>query len=67
MSTTTTVGRVAVEDKVKAAGMGEKRESKNYKGFVAGVFSGVGKLTGEFTPTSVLEARIASNWMYSQE
>lgn len=26
----------------------KKREAKNYRGFVAGVFSGVSKLTGRF-------------------
>lgn len=28
----------------------DARPSQNYKGFVAGVFSGISKLTGEITP-----------------
>ena len=30
------------------------RPNKNYKGFVAGVFSGISKLTGEMTPVNWL-------------
>lgn len=31
----------------------DARSNQNYKGFVAGVFSGISKLTGEMTPMSV--------------
>lgn len=32
----------------------DARPSQNYKGFVAGVFSGISKLTGEMTPANSL-------------
>jgi hypothetical protein len=47
MSTTTTTGHGVIGN-VKPAIVAEKTEgSQNYKGFVAGVFSGVSKLTGK--------------------
>ena len=42
---------------MKAAGMNKKGESKNYKGFVAGVFSGIAKLTGEFAHPASFQLR----------
>jgi hypothetical protein len=47
MSSPTAAGHGVIDDKKVVAMMDKKEESKNYKGFVAGVFSGVGKLTGE--------------------
>jgi hypothetical protein len=38
------------ESKAVMAGTDQKEQVKNYKGFVAGVFSGIAKLTGK--PTS---------------
>lgn len=32
----------------------DSRSNQNYKGFVAGVFSGISKLTGEFTALNIL-------------
>jgi hypothetical protein len=46
MSTTTTAGHGVVVNVEPAAAI-NKEGSQNYKGFVAGVFSGVSKLTGK--------------------
>jgi hypothetical protein len=53
MSTTT--GQAAAERTAgdAAVRMKDKQEGiKNYKGFVAGVFSGIAKLTGEYSFSS---------------
>ena len=34
----------------------DARSNQNYKGFVAGVFSGISKLTGEITPMRILSS-----------
>lgn len=34
----------------------DPRPNQNYKGFVAGVFSGISKLTGEITPMCMLSS-----------
>lgn len=46
---TTIAGHEAGMSDEKTAVMDKKESSKNYKGFVAGVFSGVSKLTGMYS------------------
>ena len=50
MSTTATAGHVVMEKNPIAVmdKVDRKESGSNYKGFVAGVFSGVSKLTGKF-------------------
>jgi hypothetical protein len=43
--------RVTAMDPDKVAKNDSKESHKNYKGFVAGVFSGVSKLTGSLIPS----------------
>jgi hypothetical protein len=47
MSTTTRTGHGVIGDVQSTAVTEKKGESGNYKGFVAGVFSGVAKLSGK--------------------
>lgn len=42
------VSRTTREPENIDVGMEKNEGGKNYRGFVAGVFSGVGKLTGEY-------------------
>ena len=46
---------------------GRSAKHKNYKGFVAGVFSGIAKLSGEFLPppSSTFRLGLIDEWLSS--